>query len=281
MVTQYKIRVDGSTGKAAIFTVDSATPSDDAPLTSPASYPDRLRMHTDNQHVAVVDVQSGSKSITGHSAGQNKFTLFAHGRSVTPCVAGYCTFNDPFTGAAVSRPMVGSVQLNANANRWGWITLGADATNVFVNVYVAEGLGATSYAAFTLNYTVWVFDIGFNGSGAFVPAGSGSPLFQITSDYMIASGGNFDTRRRYMYEDATGPIYLPLGRTIDVWYTVSQRTSGGRIFYNICLPSPTFTAPVSSLVWCYLLSAGETPPGSGSVVDSSDITPVSFVRLSV
>lgn len=183
MTTVYVLDIDGTRGKAAIYTVDSATPTDDAPLVTPRSYFSRLRFHSDFDYPRVAGDQQVSVSIPalGNNAErQQTYQLFAHGKTAgIPLVLGaILSTRSDYTGwfpLAASTPafdggsFVGldsslhAITLPGEPFSHQMLSLGANATHVLLHenaqgLYTSGSTGAGSITAKTMTIRVIVTD---------------------------------------------------------------------------------------------------------------------------
>ncbi len=282
MATLYKYRMDGATGRAAIFTVDSSNILDDAPLTDRLNHASRLRMHTDQPHVGVLTEMSGSVTI-----GQDTLTtaptvrvLAAHGQPHTPSFLMNFSATQQ-DGIVRSGPMIGSQPFTVwpAQGRNVFLSVGADATNLFLNIYTDGSASPPSTPAqignfpFTFYWSALILDVGFNGAGAVVPKGGGPELFKMTDEYVIASGGAFDTRRRYMYESGSGNYVIPTGRTLDVWIGIIYSNNGR---YHCHIVSPTYGS-----VGNYSAHPNGLLSSPLQAYSAANITPVTMMRVRI
>lgn len=278
------MRVDGANGRAAIFTVDSANPSDDAPLNDRLNHASRLRMHTDAPHIGVVGMLSGSVTIAQNAMTTTPIvaTLAAHGQPYTPSVLVNFSATQ-HDGVVRSGPLIGSQPFTVwpEAGKSAFLSCGCDATNIFLNIYPSDvSLQSTSTTygnwAFTVDWSAMILDIGFDSSGAVVPKGSGNVLFHVNSGgYITASGGAFDTRRRYIYDDPSGAFQLPTGRSLDVWIGKQYATNGSSGRYACRVISPTF-----GVLGNYYAHPDGLLTSSVVQYTSANITPVTTRRVS-
>ena len=281
MATLEKVRIDSTNGRVAIFTVDSSNPNDDAPLTDRLNHASRLRMHTDAPHVGVVTTLSGSVTIPQDSltTAPVQYTLAAHGQPYTPSVLinFSATQND---GVVVSGPLVGSVPFVVwpQQGKLCFLSAYADATNIKLNIYYDGSASPPSTPTqignwpFTVTWSALVFDVGFDSNGAVVPKASGNVLFDASAGYIVASGGAFDTRRRYAYADAPGAYRIPSGRTLYNWFGIWDPNYDR---YHVKIGSPTFDEGD----WPFYRHGNDLITNPRTQVTTADVPPVTLLGV--
>lgn len=146
------LRIAG--GVAALW--DDA--SDDDPFTTPLSNLSRVKFHSDLDYIKVIDEQTVSVNFPSRNAGLHtqSYTLFAHGLGIQPLVFATCTLS------GVEVAFTGSVPVQVGAGFIGglarWVTIGADATNVYAYEYTRVSTGDNIPALNSFSITVWVTD---------------------------------------------------------------------------------------------------------------------------
>jgi hypothetical protein len=190
---------DGVLGRFAVW-----IGTDDAPWSAPLSNINRIKIHSDLDNAGVISVRTGT--FTDSSTNIQlapKRTLFAHGLSYVPMLLGFVSVgsvNVPINQGVVIPYGTGSFSM----------TIGADATNVMVNFIKLVSGGVANVS---IPYTIFVFDVGVNSSGAFV-----RPTKINGLDHNVVSGetrfGYMSSKKRYIHKVATGRLALPRGRTI-------------------------------------------------------------------
>jgi hypothetical protein len=161
----YRFRADGTTGVVAIYEA-----SDDAPFTAPLSYASRVIFHSGLAYPAQIATITGSIVLPLRSTaivpiGFETYShqLDAHGQSGIPFVEGRVLGLSDHGGADL--PLVGSIpvqRINAGGsvtNQWRWLTLGADATHIWLHEGVLPVFsGSSNLPAITINYEVHILD---------------------------------------------------------------------------------------------------------------------------
>lgn len=156
----YKFKADGTTGKVAIYEA-----TDDNPFTDPLNYASRLLFHSDLAYPARIATITGSVSMPARNApgsapyitsGSAGYQVAAHGISGgIPLVEGKLL---GIGTSGVDVPWVGSVPAQRTIfGSWRWLTLGADATYIYVHEMWGTAF-STSLAATTFNYEIHVLD---------------------------------------------------------------------------------------------------------------------------
>ncbi len=151
--------------KAAIWTGGEDT----APFDNPYGNLARLKFHSDLNYIQIIDERTFNVPLparTNFQSAAPSYPLYAHGRGGFPFVLGSILVSGQpcaFTG---------SVPIQPNRDYKGgltsgfarWISLGADATYVYLNEYcvslytkdVEGNVFAGSYPAITIPITVWM-----------------------------------------------------------------------------------------------------------------------------
>lgn len=145
------LRADGSTGIVCIYN------GSDNVVANPNADLSRVLFHSDLLYPVVISSQSGSTTLSavGGNQGINRtYTLFAHGQNGIPFVLGYVSNLAPSNVA-----LAGSVPTDIQTNGFGrWVTLGADATNVYLHEQTVTRSG-TSLGSRSLNWVVFITDL--------------------------------------------------------------------------------------------------------------------------
>lgn len=236
-----KLKVDGTTGKTAIYD----TSNGDAPYTSPLSNVSLLRFHSDLWSPAVT-IQSATITLPNRrpsgsayrSSGDAQHTLFAHGKGGTPLVKGYVTiggYKVPLTG---SIPLMDAADSDSGVGRF--ICVGADATNVFVlEKWVYGTVAGNPSTATTLTFVIYVTDVILDGSGAQTQPNEAVTVSWSASQFK-AGRGRVNSANKYLRATSTAPeFHFPTGETISV---VKRTTAGGKTI------SPTWRYSVNGYV---------------------------------
>lgn len=148
-----RLRIAGGVG--AVW--DDASDAD--PFTTPLSNLSRVKFHSGLDYIKVIDEQTVTVNFSSYPSGtltQGSYTMFAHGQSGIPLVFASALIggNDvAFTGSI-------PVQFDASGYWARWVTIGADATNVYAYEYIRTPPGGAFFAMSALNLaiTVWVTD---------------------------------------------------------------------------------------------------------------------------
>jgi len=168
---------DGATGVVSIYTGD---PTDESPHNDPLNHLGRLKFHSSLAYPKVISEWTGTVNFPARAmfngtiwvspvgVATQSYTLFAHGRPGQPWVLGSARIG------TVDVAMVGSVPVQQafSANNpsilhpWlRWVSLGADATNVYIFEYtVIRHIASTNASAFLsmpavgIDFKVWVTD---------------------------------------------------------------------------------------------------------------------------
>ena len=158
------IRTRAAGGKFAIYTVPSATSTDNDPLTDPDGNASRLRFHSDRNYVRVVAQNSGTLVLPARTANTQVLVdhqLFAHGQASAPMIMGRITNLPDYDGTTHNVP-IGSmvpVLIHTGSNRYAnrpklhrWVCLAVDDTYVYLREYGFVSL--TDYEWIRLSPTV-------------------------------------------------------------------------------------------------------------------------------
>lgn len=165
---------DGAVGKIGIW-----TGNDDLPFASPRDHLSRVKFHSDLAYPKVIDERvipvtferrsrfNGTIWVANDAEVKQSYLLFAHGRPGFPWVLGSVDINGVKVAMTGSIPIQqGLVHTNGNSpSPWvRWVSLGADATNVYLYEYTvldrnaSSGYTDTNMAAVTRTFTIWVTD---------------------------------------------------------------------------------------------------------------------------
>jgi hypothetical protein len=155
----YRFRADGATGTVAIYEA-----TDDNPFTSPLSYPSRVLFHSGLAYPARIATITGSLSLPARNApgsapftrvGSAGYQIAAHGRAGIPAVEGKLI---GIGTGGVDVPWVGTIPVQQAAlGAWRWLTLGADATYVYVHEMWGTSAGV-NIGSTSVSYEVHVLD---------------------------------------------------------------------------------------------------------------------------
>lgn len=222
-----RLRADGTTGRVAIYD----TSNGDAPFSSPLSNVSLLRFHSDLWAPSVT-VTTASLSLPNRrpnpatayrSSGDAQHTLFAHGKSGTPMVKGFVVLggvNVPISGSV---PIVDAAGPTHGTGRF--ISLGADATNVFIlEKYVYGTATGNPSTAVTLSITVYVTDVILDGSGAQTQPNEAVTVSWSETQFK-AGRGRVNSANRYLHAASSAPeFHFPTGETI---HMVARTTHTG------------------------------------------------------
>lgn len=221
-----KIKVDGTTGKTAIYD----TSNGDAPFTSPLGNVSLLRFHSDlwapSVTVTTASLSLPNRRPTGsayRSSGDAQHTLFAHGKSGTPMVKGFVVLggvNVPLSGSV---PIVDAAGPTQGTGRF--ISLGADSTNVFIlEKYVYGTAVGSPSTAVTLSITVYVTDVILDGAGEQTQPNEAITVSWSATQFK-AGRGRVNSDNRYLHATSTAPeFHFPTGETI---HMVARTTHTG------------------------------------------------------
>lgn len=158
------IRFKYEAGKTAVYKTDNG----DAPLTAPLSNLPLLKFHSDLAYPRVIQEVTTTVNFPARSNFQDvdaTYTLFAHGKAGFPFVFGKVSVG----GTPVN--FVGTIPIQqghvtgflTSAGYYGrFISLGADATNVYVYEYCVaaytNNVAYEAYDAISVPVTVYVTD---------------------------------------------------------------------------------------------------------------------------
>lgn len=206
--------------------------SDDLPRSDPFGYRSRVMWFSGWRYPARVATQSGVLTLSTGTSGaipdqpvNISHTLFAHGRGAAPLMMEGRWIGMGTAGADV--PMIGSVPVqNQSTFRSRWLTLGADATNVYVHEqHNSNVFGGGALASLSLSWEVHVID--------FVTAPAGTVMEWTPTRFRA---GDFDSEQRYIRQAASGGYALASG--ITCLHTMSAPTGTGseRIVWHHAFP---------------------------------------------
>lgn len=218
-----RFRCDGTTGRTAIYD----TSNGDAPFTSPLSNVSLLRFHSDLWAPAVT-ITTASLTLPNRrpsgsayrSSGDAQHTLFAHGKSGTPLIKGYVVIDGVNVPLSGSVPLLDSAAPTTGVGRF--ISIGADATNVFVLEKYVYGIAAGSPStAVTLTFHIYVTDVILDGSGAQTQPNEAVTVSWSATQFK-AGRGRINSENKYLRATSTAPeFHFPTGETI----TITARTT--------------------------------------------------------
>lgn len=156
----YRFKAEGVTGAVAIYEA-----TDDAPFSDPLNNASRLIFHSGLAYPARVATITGSVSMPARNApgaapyitnGSAGYKVAAHGISGgIPFVEGKLI---GIGDGGVDVPWVGSVPAQRTIfGAWRWLTLGADATYIYVHEMWGTAF-STSLPAAAFNFEIHVLD---------------------------------------------------------------------------------------------------------------------------
>jgi hypothetical protein len=214
-----RLRARGSDGRVAVY-----TGTDNLPFEDPLAHLSRVKFHSSLDYPKVIDERTVNVTFprrnnpTGSTTGINSssgvsvatYTLFAHGRPGFPWVIASFNIGGQKVSATGSVPVQQARNISSNAAmNWGrWVTIGADATNVYAYEYtVLQRLATTNASdcllpAITVPITVWVTDEILEGAAPPPDPLLASTTIRIKPDRVIFDRGKFDSDSRYL---RTGP----------------------------------------------------------------------------
>jgi hypothetical protein len=155
----YRFRVGSN--KAAIWTGEGDT----APFDDPLNNLGRVKFHSDLNYINVIDEQTFNVSLPARSNFKDVshiYPLYAHGRGGIPFVLGKLTVGGEPVAFCGSVPIQMGLKYNNNtiSGFARWLSLGADATSVYVYEYAVNEWSNSSfwgeYPAITVPVTVWM-----------------------------------------------------------------------------------------------------------------------------
>lgn len=167
MADRWVFDVNGSIGKAALYTVPDTNIADDTPLTAPRSHLSRVRFHTDFDYPKIVSDTTYSLNLptrTQGTRGEATHTLGTHGQAGAPLCFGTVLINNKWIPLFISTPVPGvSVAGNVPSHPvWQGrvISLGANATHILVHEFwvLSNLAGAGNDPGSTLSIRVLVTD---------------------------------------------------------------------------------------------------------------------------
>lgn len=187
--------------------------TDLGPVENPGAHPTRTRFHSKQENIGFYPTpHTGTYTNTTWPTGEvnsRKITLFAHGLSYRPFLAGSLTV------AGTELPINGSIPHQMSTVGFRAYTIGADATNVYLNILRSYRQASGIPPSPTISYKIYLSVYGVNANGSIhrptffngVDANAGASPSYIRAGY-------FDTRLRYPYKDASGVLAVPDGRTM-------------------------------------------------------------------
>lgn len=200
--------LDQATGTMAVWT--GAT--DLGPVFNPESHPTRVRFSSIQENIGFYKT-TRTGSVAGSAWPKDdppskKITLFAHGLGYRPFLLGY------FVYGGRNLPIQGSLLIKFSNQYFFSYTIGADATNVYMNIMrsIAVNFSSTPTVGYAINLCGYGVTSGgglrrppyFNGVD--INAGAASPYVKA---------GYFDTATfRYPYRVSSGGIPIPNKRTM-------------------------------------------------------------------
>lgn len=137
MADLWCLDIHGGLGKAALYTVSDANPSDSSPLTSPRSNLSRLRFHTDFDYPKIISDTTYSLTLPQRSKGtrgETTHTLGAHGRPGVPfCFGALLRTGYPWRPLFISTPL--ELPTTSEDRIARLLSLGANETSILVHEY--------------------------------------------------------------------------------------------------------------------------------------------------
>lgn len=195
--------------------------ADLGPVDNPADYPTRVRFNSKQPNMGFYPTPfTGTYTNTGWPSAQpntRKITLFAHGLPYRPILCGTLTV------AGVAQPIQGSVLHAVTASGATQVhysyTIGADATNVYLNILRTRphSSGSAVPSSPTISYEIWLSVYGVNSDGSIRRPAYFNGVDGFSGNvppYLKA--GEFDTAYRYPYREPSGSIIVPNGATMSV-----------------------------------------------------------------
>lgn len=163
----------GLVGQVAIFTGD-----DDLPFENPRGNLSRVKFHSALDYPKVIEERSftvtfdrrsrdnGTIWVANSAEVKQSYQLFAHGRPGYPWVLGTVDIGGLKVAMTGSVPIQqGVIHADGTPSPWvRWVSLGADATNVYLYEYTvldrnaSSGYTDTNMPAVTRTFTIWVTD---------------------------------------------------------------------------------------------------------------------------
>ena len=134
--------------------------SDDDPFTDPENNLARVKFHSELNYLKVIDEQTHTVNFSSKGAGvfTGSYTMFAHGLAGIPLVFASTTVDGETVAFTGSIPVQVSSLFPPFGTRWPrWVTVGADATNVYAFEYGRLPTGYSMSAA-SFDITTWVTD---------------------------------------------------------------------------------------------------------------------------
>lgn len=133
MTTLTVLDIHSGIGKAAVYTVDSANPLDETPLTNPRGNLSRVKFHTDFEYPKIINDVTVSVTLPaiGSRGGRvTTYNLFAHGQAGIP----FC---------------LGAFQGGLLTSEWQPVTASAPVTGKVVNAYTTyDGRSVSTHEGF-------------------------------------------------------------------------------------------------------------------------------------
>lgn len=199
--------LDQATGTLAVWTGGT----DLGPVFNPGAHPTRTRFNSQQENIGFVKT-ARTGSVAGASwlrtdPDSKKITLFAHGLGYRPFLTGH------FTYGGRNLPIQGSLLIKFSNQYFFSYTIGADATNVYMNIMRSVASNFTNTP--TVAYTIYLCVYGVTSGGALrrppyfngvdINAGAATPYVKA---------GYFDTAYRYPWRVSSGGIPIPNKRTM-------------------------------------------------------------------
>jgi hypothetical protein len=218
-----RMRMD-NTGKCAVYSVpdgDAGNPSaSNGPFTDPTNNMSSIRFHSDFEYIPIDEVVTGTFSMPARAANSGTYaqhTLFAHGRSGIPLLFGVfpnLRGSGENIGAFGSIPVQPEDNLeNQRLGYWRWMTIAADATNVYLaELALAANVGIS---ANNLSYKVFISPLTMDSPLLPAPGVTGEKIFLSATEIRLGAG-RIHNRRRYVCKDTgSNSFHYAGGRTCD------------------------------------------------------------------
>lgn len=208
-MTRWRLKPSADGSALAIYSVPSASSTDDAPLTDPWNNKSRLQLHTSAILPSTTPALTQTVTINIPAIGANtkfegasyRYQLFAHGLGAACMVEGRI-LNLGGTGVHVA--FNGSVPVSVNTRGIGtWLALGSTSTHV-----VVEAFGLTNAAVAAQSYSIEASAYNFLETGSAPTSNPALPrLRHLPGSHTSIARGAVDTRRRYVRQTGTGPDF--------------------------------------------------------------------------
>ena len=158
-----RLYVDGLNGRMAIYDVSGVDPdTENEPLTAPLTHIPFLHFHSALEYPAVIQVYTGTLSLSAISANQEHSQVHdvttSHGQAGVPYVEGRIFINGVWVPLAGHTPVVQQTTTGNSEDSFArWVALGAGTSAIVIHEYALAHM-SQAYASSTHDYEVYLYN---------------------------------------------------------------------------------------------------------------------------